>query len=285
MTVAMLAIVGSVAMHVMWNLLVRQQGPKTRLLWWALAVHCLLLGPWGLYALITEAHWSLPLAGYLIVSALANTVYFIALDRAYHHAPVALVYPVVRSSPLLIGLWSVLLFRESLGIYTWVAMGVSVCGLLLLASTAWRNDARYALPWALSASLMTSVYSLTDKAATAYLPSLASLLGFITVGYFLSFVVITMKLRREHGQWHPQRKPPLPVMLVGGLCIGLAYILVIHAMRSLPAAIVVAFTNAGIVIAGLLSIFMFHERIHWKTRLFGILITASGLIFLAYTRI
>lgn len=279
-----IAIVGSVAMHVLWNLLVRHQGKSVRLLWWALAVHCLLLGPWGIHALATEANWTPALAGYLVASSLANVAYFAALDRAYHHAPVALVYPVVRSSPLLIGIWSMLLFGESLGIPAWGAMLVSVSGLMLLAATAWRNDARAALPWALTAALATSVYSLTDKAATAYLPSLSSVLGFITVGYGLSFVAITWLLHREHGRWRPARRPPFVVMLAAGLSIGLAYILVIHAMRDMSAAVVVAFTNAGIVIAGMLSIFLFHERQHWKQRLAGMILVTLGLAMLVIHR-
>jgi phosphonate utilization associated putative membrane protein len=284
MNTAMLAIAGSVAMHVAWNLLVRQQGAKTRLLWWALATHCLILAPWGFYALVTQAHWTPQLALVLLASSLANVAYFVALDRAYHHAPVALVYPIVRSSPLLIAIWSLLLFGESLGVWAWLAMLLSVAGLMLLASTAWRNDARAALPWALAAALATSVYSLTDKAATPFLPTLSSVLGFISVGYALSFIAITVLLRREHGRWRPERRPPLLTMLVAGLCIGLAYVLVIHAMRSMPAAVVVAFTNAGIVIAGALSIFMFHERQHWQTRLLGMAIVMAGLIMLAIAR-
>jgi phosphonate utilization associated putative membrane protein len=284
MNIAMLAIAGSVAMHVAWNLLVRQQGAKTRLLWWALATHCLILAPWGFYALVTQAHWTPQLALLLLASSLANVAYFVALDRAYHHAPVALVYPMVRSSPLLIAIWSLLLFGESLGIGAWLAMLLSVAGLLLLASTAWRNDARTALPWALVAALATSVYSLTDKAATPFLPTLSSVLGFISVGYAFSFIAITVLLKREHGRWRPERKPQLLTMLVAGLCIGLAYVLVIHAMRSMPAAVVVAFTNAGIVIAGALSIFMFHERQHWQKRLIGMAVVMLGLIILAIVR-
>ncbi|MFA7350436.1 MAG: EamA family transporter [Methylotenera sp.] len=284
MNTAILAIAGSVAMHVAWNLLVRQQGAKTRLLWWALATHCLILAPWGLYALVTQAHWTPQLALALLASSLANVAYFVALDRAYHHAPVALVYPIVRSSPLLIAIWSMLLFGESLGIGAWLAMLLSVAGLIFLASTAWRNDARAALPWALAAALATSVYSLTDKAATSFLPTLSSVLGFISVGYGLSFIAITVLLRREHGRWCPERRPPLLTMLVAGLCIGLAYVLVIHAMRSMPAAVVVAFTNAGIVIAGALSIFMFHERQHWKSRLMGMIVIMLGLVMLAVIR-
>lgn len=279
-----IAIAGSVAMHVLWNLLVRHQGKSVRLLWWALAAHCLLLGPWGIHALATEANWTPVLAVCLLASSLANVAYFVALDRAYHHAPVALVYPMVRSSPLLIGIWSMWLFGESLGISAWGAMLVSVSGLVLLAATAWRNDARAALSWAFTAALATSVYSLTDKAATAYLPSLSSVLGFITVGYGLSFVAISWMLYREHGSWRPARRPSLAVMLAAGLCIGLAYILVIHAMRGMSAAVVVAFTNAGIVIAGLLSLFVFNERAHWLPRLTGMCLITLGLILLAIFR-
>ena len=123
---AYLAIAGSVAMHVAWNLLVRHQGAQTRMLWWALAAHCATLGLWGLVALASEAHWSRELVGLLLISAGANTLYFLALNRAYEHAPVALVYPIVRSSPLLIGVWSVLFFGESLGVSAWVAMWVRV---------------------------------------------------------------------------------------------------------------------------------------------------------------
>lgn len=285
MNSAMLAIAGSVLMHVVWNLLVRQQGTKARLLWWALATHCLMLAPWGIYDLVRQAQWTPQLALALLASSLANVAYFITLDRAYQHAPVALVYPIVRSSPLLIAIWSLLLFGESLGIGAWLAMLLSIAGLILLASTAWRSDARAALPWALAAALATSVYSLTDKAATPFLPTLSSVLGFISVGYALSFIAITVLLHRAHGRWRPERRPPILTMLVAGLCIGLAYVLVIHAMRGMPAAVVVAFTNAGIVIAGALSIFMFHERQHWKLRLIGMAVAMLGLIVLAIVQI
>lgn len=173
----------------------------------------------------------------------------------------------------------VLFFGESLGASAWGAMGVSVAGLLLLAATAWRKDGSTALP--LAAALATSVYSLSDKAATAYLPTFGSLVGFVTVGYTASFVALTLHMRLKQGVWRPQRAPRLPHLLVAGAGIGLAYALVIHAMRDLPAAVVVTFTNAGIVMAGLLSMTLFRERAHWRMRLAGIAVTSLGLALLA----
>lgn len=281
---AYLAIGGSVAMHVAWNLLVRHQGARTNMLWWALALHCATLGLWGLYALVSEAHWGRELALFLLLSASANTLYFLALNRAYEHAPVALVYPIVRSSPLLIGLWSVLFFGESLALSAWGAILVSVAGLMLLAGTAWRKDGFDALPLALAAALATSFYSLSDKAATAFLPTFGSLVGFVTVGYTASFIALTLQMRLKHGAWRPERAPRLPYLLIAGFSIGLAYALVIHAMRHLPAAVVVTFTNAGIVVAGILSIFLFREHAHWRMRLAGIMVICIGLALLGLSR-
>lgn len=77
MTTAALALTAAVLMHVAWNLLARASHPDTRFLRWALVGYLVILGPWSLYALATEAHWSYSLAGLLLVSALANSLYFL----------------------------------------------------------------------------------------------------------------------------------------------------------------------------------------------------------------
>lgn len=276
------AIALSVLMHVTWNLLARHQRGETRMLWWALLAHCLILGPWGLYTLVTEAQWGWTLVIVLLVSAFSNALYFIALNHAYELAPVALVYPVVRSSPILIAVWGTVLFQQYLPWSAWLGISISVGGLYLLASTSWKEKNAKALLWAVLAALSTSFYSLSDKAATGFLPSFGSLIGFITVGYLLSFAYLSFHIRRETGRWRPRLRPKTIYIIISGLCIGLAYALVIHAMRQIPAAVVVAFTNAGIVIAGVASIFIFGEKGFWKIRMFSSGIVCTGLLVLAY---
>lgn len=87
---------------------------------------------------------------------------------------------------------------------------------------------------------------------------------------------------RETGKWIPPRRPKWIYIIVGGLFIGTAYALVVRAMRDLPAAHVVSFTNAGIVLAVFLSIFVFKEQENWKQRLSGALIVSLGLLFLKW---
>lgn len=278
------AIGASVLMHVTWNLMARHQPREAEPLWWVLLAHTLLVAPWGLYCLFTEAQWDARLLLLLAISAAANVVYFFALARAYSHAPVALVYPLVRSSPLLIAVWSWLLFSEQLGALAWFGIALNVAGLLVLAASGKGSQEGRALPWTLLAMLATSVYSLSDKAATGYMPSFGAVVGFISVGYFASWAMMSLRLQRATGSW----RPPGPIgggaMVVGGLCIGLAYALVIHAMRVLPAAEVVAYTNAGIVLATLASIIVFRERLHWRLRIGAVLLICVGLGSLALGR-
>ena len=283
MTDAALALTAAVLMHVAWNLLARAGHPDSRFLWWALVGYLVILGPWSLYALATEARWSYSLAGLLAISALANSVYFLVLGAAYRRAPVALVYPIARSSPLLIAVWSSLFFGEVIAAGGWIGILVSVGGLLLMAASARHGDSRRALLWAVIAALATSVYSLSNKLAVTSLPTYGAQLGLVSTDLFASFVALSIEQRVRLGRWRPPAMPPITRWLPAGLFIGNAYGLVIFAMQYLSAAYAVAFTNAGIVLAGLLSILVFGERERWRTRLAAIAIITVGLGVLAFS--
>jgi uncharacterized membrane protein len=49
----------------------------------------------------------------------------------------------------------------------------------------------------------------------------------------------------------------------------------------MPAAIVVAFTNTGIVLASLISIFVFKEKFAWRARAVAAFIICAGLLMIA----
>lgn len=279
-----IAITASVLMHVTWNLIARHQPRGSEPLWWVLLGHLVLLAPWGLYRLVVEARWSGHLLLLMAASAVSNVLYFHAIHRAYQHAPVAFVYPLVRSSPLLIAAWSLFFFGESLGVWAWVGIGISVAGLLAMAWSGRGSDEGRALPWALLAMLTTSVYSLTDKAATAHIAGFGGILGYLSVGYLAAWTAMTVRLRRTTGRWSPPTRPGVAAAVVGSLCIGTAYALVIHAMRTLPAAEVVAYTNAGIVLATLMSLVVFGERTRWKQRATAAWVICMGLMFIGLGR-
>lgn len=255
----------------------RQQDPDRYPLWWVLLGHLVLLAPWGVYNLISTTVWTTGFAALITCSALSNALYFLGLKKAYQHAPVALVYPLVRSSPLLIAIWGLLLSGQALSVWAWTGIAVSIIGLLTMAFASNSGTQNKALPWAALSMLCTSFYSLSDKAATARIDSILGLLGFVSFGYLAALITLSIELRLSKGRWIPQKRPPLWVAGLGGLFVGLAYVLVIDAMRVMPAALAVAFSNSGIVLAMLLSIFVFKEKENWKARMTGGLIIMLGL--------
>lgn len=267
-------------MHVAWNLLARHIDKRCNYLWWGLLAHIALLGPWALWRLAMDSNWNTELLAAMVVTAAANTFYFLALRKAYHFAPVALVYPVARSSPVLIVIWTWLIFDQRIALGGIIGITINACGLWVLAGTSKQGDTRHALPWAMIAAFATSIYSLSDKLAVSYLPSFGSQLGFITVGYMASFLGLSFIQYRESQSFIPACRPRFIYTLLGGLFIGVAYALIVRAMLELPAAYVVAYTNAGIVLATIFSIWRFKETENWKRRIIAATIITLGLITL-----
>lgn len=284
MSIALAAIGLSVLMHVSWNLLARHTDPRSNFLWWGVAGHLVLLGPWSLWRLAQDAQWSTTLVAAMVVTGVANALYFTGLRGAYRRAPVALVYPIARSSPLLIALWSVLFFGESLSALGWAGILVSVVGLVWLGWTAREGEPRHALPWAALAALCTSIYSLSDKVAVAYLPTFGSQLGMVSACFLVSLTALSLANLRESGSIVPAVRPRWRSVAAGGVFVGTSYALVIHAMQYLPAAYVVTFTNAGLVLATLLGIFVFNERAHWRTRLAAVTVITAGIVCVGLAR-
>lgn len=275
---AIIAISLSVLMHVTWNILARQTNPKSNYLWWGVGGHLVFFGPWSIWRLISDAHWNEILVMAILVGGIANAVYLVALKAAYRRAPVALVYPIARSSPLLIAIWSVIFFGETLSLFGWLGIAISVTGLLWLGSTAHGGEPAKAIPWAVLAAVGTSIYSLTDKLAVVHLPTFGSQLGLVSVCFMFGFIALTVGNMLECKRIIPESRPRIIPLMIGVLFVGIAYALVIHAMLFMPAAYVVTFTNAGLVLATLLSIFVFGEKERALTRLMAVLVISFGIV-------
>lgn len=281
---ALNAILIAIALHVAWNLLARQVPGRQQFIWWALAGHLILMGPWAVYSLVRDASWNSTLVACIGISGIALSVYFIGLRVAYRHAPVSLAYPIARSAPLFIAIAGWLMFDEPFNLMGAAGIVISSLALVFLGISAWRIDARKAIAPAFLATLGTTTYSLSDKVAVAYLPNFTSQMGYISLGYFCAWLTLTLVLRHESGHWMPKARPPLWILAAGSLSIGFAYALVVHAMTSLPAAYAVALSNGGIIIAVLLSIFWFKEKEHRWARLLWACVLATGLAMVAVAR-
>ena len=277
----LLAILISVVLHVTWNLLARHTRPEAEFLWWAIGGHLLVFAPWTLVIMVRQADDLALVSGCVLTSSLALFVYFAALRTAYRHAPVALVYPLARSAPLLIALVGVIVMGDQLSAVGWIGIVASTVAIVMLGASGRRGKTRGALLPAALAACGTTVYSLADKMAVTQLPSYPAQLGYVSATYLVTWVLYTLWLRGRSGRWWPERHPGALPLMVGATFIGTAYALVIGAMRLIPAAYAVALSNLGIVVAAFLSVFAFGEREHASQRLFWASALAASLMLVA----
>jgi phosphonate utilization associated putative membrane protein len=270
----------SVLLHVSWNLLTRRTPGEVNFLWWIVGLYVLLFAPFTLSGFIHAVQLSPVLLVCAAVSGTTNGLYFLGLRSAYHRAPASAVYPMVRSSPLLIAVVETLFFGRDFPLLSWCAIVLAAGGLWLIATSAQEGVARLsrAWPFASFAALMTVVYSLSDKVASAHLHGITSALGYVCMNYAISWVFLTLEQKRRTGRWTPQAAPGRLPLAVGTVGVGTAYALVIYAMRWLPAAYAVTLTNSGIVLTVLLGITWLKEHEGWRQRVAGSGLVVAGLV-------
>lgn len=276
----LLAIGLSVFLHVSWNLLTRRAHGDINFLWWVVGLYVLAFAPFTLPDFIRAAEHSPVLYFCAAVSGTTNGLYFLALRRAYHLAPASAVYPMVRSSPLLIAIVETIFFGNSFPVLSWLAILIAASGLWLIASSKHDGVMRLsrAWPYALFAAFMTVIYSLSDKTASSAMEGATGAFGYVCANYAIGWLFLCLEQRIRTRRWIPAASPAWQSLLFGAFAVGAAYALVIYAMRWLPAAYAVTLTNAGIVLTVLLGVMWLKEHAGWQQRVAGACLVVVGLI-------
>ena len=270
----------SVLLHVSWNLLTRRTHSEVNFLWWVVGLYVLLFAPFTLPDFIRAAELSPKLYLCAAVSGTANGLYFLALRHAYHLAPASAVYPLVRSSPLLIAIVETLFFGRDFPMMSWFAILTAAFGLWLIATSSHDGVIRLSRAWsyALFAAFMTVIYSLSDKVAASNMQGMNSALGYVCVNYMIGWMFLCLEQKKRTRRWIPVAIPTKQSLIFGAFGVGTAYALVIYAMRWLPAAYTVTLTNAGIVLTVLLGVTWLKEHAGWRQRVVGAGLVIAGLI-------
>jgi drug/metabolite transporter (DMT)-like permease len=137
------------ALHTGWNLLVKRAREKLIFTWWAMVVGTACFAPLlAISAPLPSAVWL-----YILASALVETLYYLALLRAYTIGDFSLVYPLARgAAPAFLALWAALFLGERPHAGGIAGLALLLAGLLLVGGAARRAARRQdALALAVSA--------------------------------------------------------------------------------------------------------------------------------------
>lgn len=278
-------VVASALFHALWNLMAKGGADKVAYMWLmnltslftTLPVFFLLLSDWGL-----------PIAAvpYMLLSGLAEALYFFSLGKAYEHGDLSLVYPIARSSPLFLFALAVIFLGEEvsppgvlgilmvvLGVYMIHLRGLSPRDFLAPVTSIRSRASQFAL----LAALSTSIYSLIDKVGVLKV-------GPMTYAFWLDFFITALLmplvlLRRGLRSLTSELKSQGLKIVFSGFLMRVGYLMVLLAMSMAQVSYILSIRQLSIVISSFLGAGLLGEK-YREVRLMASIIIFSGILIL-----
>lgn len=276
----------STFMHAGWNLLARYYRSETTF-YKKMVLLTAIVG--FVPAVWSEAvtHSMTPLAWACVVgSGICASLYLFGLARAYEKTDFTIVYPVVRSLPVVFIGFIDVLRGNYLTVMGWAGLLLVMAGCVLVPLRSFRDFSlsRYvnrATLWMLLGAAGMVGYTLLDKIAAEVVkqgPATAARYGYFyfTVSLFpYLFLMRTFKSDKAepNGDWK--------LASIAAVLSFTAYWLVLWAYQLSPyASYIVAFRQFSIVIGAVLAFIIYKEE-GVRVRLSGAFLIASGLVLIA----
>jgi uncharacterized membrane protein len=278
-------VMASAVSHALWNYVAKEAGDKDSFML-LLNVFSLAIFLPVFLVILPEIRFPVEVLPFLVASGVAETVYFLALGKAYEEGDLSVVYPVARSSPMFVALAASLFIGERITL--WGALGIALIlvGVYVLHLRGWSGEELTrplkalgdpASRYAFVAALGTTVYSISDKmGVTAVDPLLYSFwLGFVITG-MLSLVIVR---RRGVSNIREELRGSLLRVSVAGVLMNGGYILVLVAMSLERVSYILALRQVSVVLGAALGVVLLKER-YGGVRVVGSIIIFAGVYLL-----
>lgn len=287
---SILLLLFSAAFHAVANACMKQARDKLAFVWWMLGVFSVLLSP--VLLLLPDAttfSWAL-----VILSGVLETVYFIALTRAYSLGDLSLVYPIARgSAPLFLLVWAAIFLEERPTVFGIGGILCIVAGLYLInlsklsdwrrPLTAWSSAAAR---WALITGFLISTYTLIDKIGVRYFSPFIYLYLILFVCWLLMGVQWLFAERRRAlvqeigGGLNGGSMRRIMIVLLAAFLGAAGYLLVLTAMRISPVSYVAPVREVSVVIGAWIGVRFLQEQ-GGSLRISASLLVVTGIFLIA----
>lgn len=172
---AILLVLLSAAMHALRNFFTKKALDKQSFIWWYEIFGLIFFTPVFVWILVSEGVDVLIFSKMILVSGVLHFLYWVFLAKSLENGDLSLVYPIMRSSPALVLVFSIAVLGErvsstgiagillvAVGVYT-INMNRLSLAELTRPMRAVRSDR--ATRFALLTLVMVAAYSLADKIA------------------------------------------------------------------------------------------------------------------------
>jgi drug/metabolite transporter (DMT)-like permease len=288
-TVAIILVILSALMHAGRNYLTKKATDKQAFVWWYEVVGLLLFTPLFLVYFPAVSLTSITVWIFILASGLLHFVYWVFLTKALETGDLSLVYPIMRSSPALVLLLSILLLNEEVS-------PLGVAGILLVALGSYAINMQrlsYAelvrplralsrdisIRFACLTLASVAAYSIVDKVAVSIIHPVV----FAYIYPWFSMLLFSGYLRRYKikgeikNEWRTNRK----TILVCGFLSIFGYFLILVAFTLERVSYIVGLRQLSIVFAVLLGGYALKEK-YKRVRFISASIIFMGTFLIAF---
>ena len=272
---ATLLVLVSAVLHAVWNAALKNQTDK-------MAVTAVMHFSSAVLILPAVAFIPLPspqMAGLILLSIIAHSLYQQTLIKALTAGDLSVVYPIARGTgPLIVGLLAYFILAETLAPQDMLAVLIIVTGIMWTAITSIRRGAAtHGTSWALVTGGLIASYTIIDAAGVRMAET-----GFVFIIWshiaFGPFYLLSCFKIRGKALAPALLKAWKPGILLGILSYG-GYAMALFAFRIGHIAEISALRETSILFATLLGIFWLREGFS-KTKLVAACLIALGAILL-----
>jgi uncharacterized membrane protein len=221
----------------------------------------------------------------LILTALINSASFVLGTvthiEALKHVPSSVVYPIIRLNMVVVVLFSVLFLHDHVSLQQVLGILLAIAVIVILTRDAEEGKAslgsvRRGLFLVFVSLISGSVASISSKFAAVY----SNKLGFMALSYFLGTLFSAALIKKSGDEGIRQNhKEALLIGLLMGLINFVGFYTFLAALSVGPLSIIVSITGMHFVIAVILSVIVYKEKLS-RMRLFGIGLTIISILFL-----
>jgi drug/metabolite transporter (DMT)-like permease len=219
---------------------------------------------------------------WLVASAITHNVYNLLLMRSYRLGPFNQAYPLARGTgPLVVAAFGLLVLREPLRPAQWAGVLLVSASLVFLAVGGGTTLAARDRPVVLAAlltGLSIAAYTVMDGIGVRHAGTAAGYAAYLFLLSGPPIPVAALVLRR-HRPLAPLVRTGWPAALGGVLSVA-AYGLVIWAQTRGALAAVAALRECGVVVAAVLGVLVFHERLG-RSRVVASIGVAAGVVLIS----
>lgn len=258
----------SAVVHAVRNLLTKKAVDKQVFVWWYELFALVLYFPFFVYFLYQEGI-RVPFALYpSLASGFVHFLYWFFLSKSYEEGDLSRVYPIMRSSPALVLVFSVLILREKVSPLGVLGISAVVAGLLTinmrkmtlsnlfpsLNSMAEDESTRYAF----LTLLTVTAYSLIDKWGVDLAHPIIHhyLFMFFGFSFFTPYILYSKERSRIRNEWKTSRN----IIFVNSLFVVLSYSLILISYTIEKVSYVVGLRQLSVVFAVLLGGYVLGEE-------------------------